>query len=558
MNEVFPRSGWDIVAENTRSRHERCARTGIVSGKHVQGRDVGALLGVLLEPGDRVCIEGNNQKQAQVLARALVGLDPSKIHDLHMLQSCLQLPEHLQVFERGIARRLDVSYAGPQAERLAAMIISGSVELGSLHTYAELYSRYFLDLSPRVALIAARSADSAGNLYMGSNTEETPLIVEAAKCRQGIVIAQVQDVVECLPRVDVPGDRVDYVVHTDEPFQCEPLFTRDPARITDQSILIAMMVIKGIYLPLGITSLNHGIGYDTAAIELLLPTYGAELGMRGTHCLYWALNPHPTLIPAVESGFVKSVYCFGGEAGMDGYIAARGDIFPLGPDGTLCSNRPYAQMAGHYAVDLFIGSTLEIDLEGNSSTVTPERLVGFGGAPHMGCTPAGRRHETQAWRGCVRGTSQQLAPGRKPVVQIARTIRSSGQETFVETLSAVRMAEMIGMDVPPVMIYGDDVTHIVSEVGIAHLWRCRSRKERSACICAIAGEESAIGCRISAADVAKLRSEGLVSYPMDIDVEPARATGELLAAHSLDELVELSGGLYSVPAGLQQKTIEKG
>lgn len=553
MKKTDVRTIWDSGSENTRLRHERLACTGIAAGKHVQGRDAVALLAALLEPGDRVCIEGNNQKQAQVLARALACLDPAKIHDLHMLQSCLHLPEHLQVFERGIARRLDVSYAGPQAERLAALIRSGTIELGSLHTYAELYSRYFIDLAPRVALIAAVSADAAGNLYTGANTEETPLIVEATKCRQGIVIAQVQQVVEQLPRVDIPAEWVDYVVAVDEPFQCEPLFTRDPAKITEQSILIAMMVIKGIYLPLGITALNHGIGYDTAAIELLLPTYGAELGLRGTHCTHWALNPHPTLIPAIESGFVKSVYCFGGEAGMEAYVAARGDIFPLGPDGSLRSNRPYAQMAGQYAIDLFIGSTLEIDQYGNSSTVTPERLVGFGGAPHLGSNPCGRRHDTPAWKACAQGSlyQQQGRPGRKAVVQVARTLKGSGRTTFVEHLSANHMAELTGMGAAPVMIYGDDVTHIVSEKGIAHLWLCSNRKERSACICAISGEESDLSTLVSAAEVKRLRSEGLVNFPSDIGVDPARATGELLAARSLEELVEWSGGLYSVPLCLQ-------
>ncbi len=544
---------WDSLADNTRARHARLARTGIAAGKFVKHADVRALLTELLEPGDRVCIEGNNQKQAQVLARTLACLDPARVHDLHMLQSCLHLPEHLLVFERGIARRLDVSYAGPQAERLAALIRNGIIELGSLHTYAELYSRYFMDLSPRVALIAAVSADADGNLYTGANTEETPLIVEATKCRQGIVIVQVQQVVERLPRVDIPADWVDYVVAVDAPFQCEPLFTRDPARITEQSILIAMMVLKGIYLPLGITSLNHGIGYDTAAIELLLPTYGAELGMRGTHCTHWALNPHPTLIPAIESGFVKSVYCFGGESGMDAYVAARSDIFALGPDGELRSNRPYAQMAGQYAVDLFIGSTLEIDQDGNSSTVTPERLVGFGGAPNMGSNPGGRRHATPAWRACAQGPlyQQQGRPGRKAVVQIARTVTGSGRHTFVEQLSAVRMADLTGMVVPPVMIYGDDVTHIVSETGIAHLWRCRSPEERRACICAVSGEGSVLSTRISASEVKRLRVEGLVNYPVDIAVDTARATGELLAARSLADLVEWSGGLYSVPVALR-------
>ena len=36
---------------------------------------------------------------------------------------------------------------------------------------------------------------------------------------------------------------------------------------------MAMMAIKGIYAEYGVQRLNHGIGFDTAAIELLLPTY---------------------------------------------------------------------------------------------------------------------------------------------------------------------------------------------------------------------------------------------------------------------------------------------
>jgi malonate decarboxylase alpha subunit len=219
----------------------------------------------------------------------------------------------------------------------------------------------------------------------------------------------------------------------------------------------------------------------------------------------------------------------------------------------LRSNRPYAQMAGQYAVDLFIGSTLEIDQHGNSSTVTPERCVGFGGAPHMGSNPGGRRHDTQAWSACAQGPlyQKQGRPGRKAVVQVARTRRGSGHNTFVERLSAEHMADLTGMATPPVMIYGDDVTHIVSEKGIAHLWRCRSLEERSSCICAISGEESELSTRVSAAEVKRLRSEGLVHYPADIGVDTARATGELLAASSLAELVEWSGGLYSIPVSLQ-------
>ena len=42
-------------------------------------------------------------------------------------------------------------------------------------------------------------------------------------------------------------------------------------------ILTAMMAIKGIYAGYGVKRLNHGIGFNTAALELLLPTCADKL-----------------------------------------------------------------------------------------------------------------------------------------------------------------------------------------------------------------------------------------------------------------------------------------
>lgn len=81
---------------------------------------------------------------------------------------------------------------------------------------------------------------------------------------------------------------------------------------------------------------------------------------------------------------------------MDAYVAARPDIFFTGRDGSLRSNRVLCQLAGQYAVDCFIGATLQMDGEANSSTVTLCRISGFGGAPNMGHDPHGRRHATPA------------------------------------------------------------------------------------------------------------------------------------------------------------------
>ena len=58
---------------------------------------------------------------------------------------------------------------------------------------------------PTAALVAAESADPEGNLYTGSNTEDTPTIVEATAFRDGIVIAQVNEVVEDAASRGHPG-----------------------------------------------------------------------------------------------------------------------------------------------------------------------------------------------------------------------------------------------------------------------------------------------------------------------------------------------------------------
>ena len=523
----------------------------MANGKVVAAADATALLGAVIRPGDRVCLEGDNQKQADLLAGALASVDPTKIHDLHMVQSGIVLPEHLDVFERGIAKRLDYAYSGPQAARIARMLFGGTIELGAVHTYLELFARYFVDLTPHVALIAAVSADRDGNLYTGPNTEDTPTVVEATAFKNGVVIAQVNEIVDTVPRVDIPGDRVHFVIRADKPFYVEPLFTRDPAAVTETHILTAMLAIKGIYAPYAIRRLNHGIGFNTAAIELLLPTYGERLGLKGKVASHWALNPHPTLIPAIESGWVEQIHCFGSEVGMDAYIRARPDIYFTGADGSLRSNRAFCQTAGLYACDLFIGSTLQIDLEGHSSTVTTTRVAGFGGAPNMGSDARGRRHPSEPWlKAGLEADPDSPAPlrrGRKLVVQIVETFGDKNVPTFVDKLDALALAEKLELDLAPVMIYADDTTHIVTEEGIANLLLCRTKEEREQAIRGVAGY-TPIGRGRDAKMVETLRERRVIVRPEDLGIDPLDADRSLLAARSIKDLVHWSGGLYAPPS----------
>lgn len=535
---------WD---KNRRSKLERMESVRqYTDGKVIATESIVPFLEGVIRPKDRVVLEGCNQKQAAFLASAMAQLDPAKVNGLNMIIPSISRDEHLDLFEKGIAEEVNFAFAGVQSKRLSQMLADNKLRVGAIHTYLEMYGRMFTDLTPQVCLVAADRADRSGNLYTGYNTEETPMLAEAAAFKDGIVIAQVNSIVDekDLPRVDIPGGWVDYIVKADQPYPMEPLFTRDPRQIQDAHILMGMMVIKGIYARHGVTCLNHGIGFNGAAIELLLPTFGNTLGLKGEICTHWVLNPHPTLIPAIEDGWVKQICAFGGELGMERYTAARPDIFFTGPDGSLRSNRAVAQTAGLYAADLFLGGTLQMDYFGNSTTVTKGRLSGFGGAPNMGNSTSGRRHTTKAWLDMA-PLNGSLASGRKLVVQMMKSKGKFGPG-FVPVLDAVEIGRQAGMDAAPIMVYGEDVTHVVTEQGIAYLYMAQSAEERTRMLGAVA-QGTPIGSTVTQQQILEMRAAGKVAYPEDLSISPAAATHDLLAAKSLEEIAEISGGLYEVP-----------
>jgi len=522
------------------------------NNKFVNKKDTIKLLETVIKPADLVCIEGDNQKQADFLAKALVSVSPEKINNLHLVQSSFVLPEHIELFNKGIATKVDFAFSGPQAKGLYDIVVNRRAKVGAIHTYLELYGRYFLDLTPRVSLIVADYADKNGNLYTGFNTEDTPLIVEATKFKNGIVIAQVKQIKQDLPRIDIPADWIDFIIETNEDYHNEALFTRDPAKITDQQILMAMLVIKGIYKEYKVKTLNHGLGFPTAAIELLLPTFGKKIGIVGKYCTHWVLNPHPTLIPAIEAGVVKNIYQFGGEIGMEKYVKSRPDIFPIGPDGNARSNRCFAHIAGLYAIDAFTGATLQIDKFGNSSTAIKGRIAGFGGAPNLGGTPPGRRHYTDTFTTAGKFENNYMF-GQKLVIQVTPTVSAKkGIPVFVEELDAMNLYREGLFAAPPVMIAHNQMTHIVTEKGIAYLDRCSNLKERMAAIQAIAGD-TPVGRKENKRKTEILRRDGKVKYPEDLGISAKQATRKLLAAQNLQDLVKISGGLYEPPAKIVEQ-----
>jgi malonate decarboxylase alpha subunit len=102
------------------------------------------------------------------------------------------------------------------------------------------------------------------------------------------------------------------------------------------------------------------------------------------------------------------------------------------------------------------------------------------------------------------------------------------------------------MPIPPVMIYGDDVTHILTEEGIANLLLCANAEEREQAIRGVAGyTEMGLGRDLRM--VENLRDRGVIRRAEDLGINKRDATRDLLAARSIKDLVRASGGLYQPP-----------
>ena len=137
--------------------------------------------------------------------------------------------------------------------------------------------------------------------------------------------------------------------------------------------------------------------------------------------------------------------------------------------------------------------------------------------------------------------------GKKLVVQLQETFREKMTPGFVEKLDAWELMEQAGLRYPPIMIYGDDLTHIVTEEGIAYLNRCRSLEERTAAIRAVAGF-TPVGLKADPKETEVLRDRGVVRTPKDLGISADQVSRDLLAAKNIRELVDWSGGLYNPPA----------
>src|SRR6185312_7445795 len=80
-----PARSWNTLALNRAGRLDRGRELSLRGTKLCPPERLSDLLHAVVESGDRVVIEGDNQKQADLLASGLASLDPARVHDLHII-----------------------------------------------------------------------------------------------------------------------------------------------------------------------------------------------------------------------------------------------------------------------------------------------------------------------------------------------------------------------------------------------------------------------------------------------------------------------------------------
>ena len=116
-----------------------------------QAGDTGALLEAVLEPGDRVCLEGNNQKQADFLAqRAGCGRPGSGSTTCTWCSRCWRCPSISTCSSAASRSRLDFSLLRARRARGSPSWWRRAASRSARSTPTSSCSRrYFVDLTPQ-------------------------------------------------------------------------------------------------------------------------------------------------------------------------------------------------------------------------------------------------------------------------------------------------------------------------------------------------------------------------------------------------------------------------
>ena len=204
----------------------RCADRG-GTGLYAAGKGVGGLVPAvdrwrsILRPGDRVCLEGDNRSRP-IASPGSLAVDPAGSTNCTWCSpalACGSTSTSSSAARRGgSTMRIGPEWAGSHACCSAAR--SPSVLLKPTSSCSPLFHRPDAERAP----IAGASADRDAT-FIPARTSRTCRPSWRHCLQEWVVVAQVNEIVDRVPRVEIPADRDRLRGRGGQAFYVEPLFT---------------------------------------------------------------------------------------------------------------------------------------------------------------------------------------------------------------------------------------------------------------------------------------------------------------------------------------------
>ena len=95
---------WD---KNRKKKIEKLnSISSFLNGKVIKTENIVDVLNLVVKPGDNLILEGDNQKQASFLAKAMTKVDPKKVNNIHLIICLTMLTLSIIFFIFGIVGQL--------------------------------------------------------------------------------------------------------------------------------------------------------------------------------------------------------------------------------------------------------------------------------------------------------------------------------------------------------------------------------------------------------------------------------------------------------------------
>ena len=206
-----------------------------------------------LKPGSRIYVSGNAATPQRLLA--VLSADEN-IQEVELI-GVLLLGEIDNLFSEAACRRIThrVIFNGP-ASRQA--INQGRAKYQLLHL-SDIPRQLRRNLKPDVAMITVAGPDNGGNFSLGTTVEGGMAAIETVRASGGLILAEHNAGMPFVLGDTVPGEWIDYLLHTDYPLPISPVQPPDDAARKIGRIIAALFIKDRCTIQYGIGQVPEAV-----------------------------------------------------------------------------------------------------------------------------------------------------------------------------------------------------------------------------------------------------------------------------------------------------------